>query len=97
MSITKNDIEKLANLSRVELREGEAEELTKDMENILGYFEELKNLDTGDTSAVVGGGLENNITRGDEDEGCLDFSRDGLIEMFPEKEGSLLKVPSVFE
>ena len=47
MSISKKDIEKLAELSRIDVSEEEAEKLQKDLERILAYAGELSRADTG--------------------------------------------------
>ena len=44
-SITKEDVQYIASLSRIHLQGEEVERLTKDLENILGYVHKLEKLD----------------------------------------------------
>lgn len=43
--ISKKDVEYVAGLARIHLREGETDHLTKDLENILLYIQKLDTLD----------------------------------------------------
>jgi len=96
MLISKKDIEKLAELSRIELTKREEKNLLGDLEKILEHFEELKQVDTSSVSPMTGGTLSKNIFREDEsDEARL--PREKAVEAFPEKEKGFLKVPPVFE
>lgn len=44
--VTKSDVAYLATLSKIALSEDELDSLTVDLENILGYIEQLRELDT---------------------------------------------------
>jgi len=109
--ITKKTLEYLSELSRIELDKESEEKLLKDLQKILTYFEELKEVDTENIEPMAGGTIEKNIFREDADLRGLDaelrgqsqresaFSqrRSALIEQFPEEENGFLKVPAVFE
>jgi len=43
--ITDKDVKKIANLSRIHLRQDEIDRLTKDLESILNYMNKLEKLD----------------------------------------------------
>lgn len=101
-SIDKKTLEHLAELSRIEIgdkRQATSEKLLKDLQKILGHFEELKEVDTENIEPMAGGTIEMNVFR--EDEQATSDKRQGkrenLIEAFPEKENGFLKVPAVFE
>lgn len=92
--ITKKDLEHLAELARIELREGEEEKLQKDLGNILDYFNELKALDTDSTMPMTGGTNLKNMLREDK-LGDTDDTGKG-VDNFPDAQGGYLKVPPVF-
>ena len=94
--IDKKTLEHLVGLSRIELKPGKEEKLLKDMENILTYFDELKEVNTDNIEPMAGGGIQKNIFRDDETSDKRQATSDKLIEQFPEKENGFLKVPGVF-
>lgn len=94
--INKKTLEYLAELSRIELREKDEGKLLKDLQKILEYFEELKEVDTENIEPMTGGTIGKNVFRNDE-EGPAPSNAEGLVEQFPEKENGFLKIPPVFE
>lgn len=92
--INKKTLKHLAELSRIELTAREEEKITKDLQDILDHFEELKKLDTENVRPMAGGTHLRNIFREDEERENK-YSGAG-VEGFPEKEAGFLKVPSVF-
>ena len=97
-NIKKEDIEYLAKLARIDLAEEEGKKLLKDAEAILGYFEELKQADTGDISPSAGwrSGATDMTNKTDKDEVNQELIQKG-IESFPESEKGCLKVPGVMK
>lgn len=93
--LNKKTLEHLAELARIELKAGEEEKLLKDLQNILGHFEELQSLDTSGVEPMTGGTDLKNIFREDKLAVSDDDTGKGP-EAFPEKEGGYLKVPPVF-
>ena len=96
MSLTKKDVEHLAKLARLSLSETELETYRAQLSDVLAYVEQLKKLKTDDvplTSQVTG--LTNNF-RADEVHACDPKTREDIIKQFPDRDGDLLKVPSVF-
>jgi aspartyl-tRNA(Asn)/glutamyl-tRNA(Gln) amidotransferase subunit C len=94
MKFTKNDVSKLADLSRLDLKEDEKEKFSNQIGDILNYAEKLSELDLKNvdiTSQV--NGLEN-IFR--EDEIKIFENQDLIIDSFPEKDKKSIKVSSVF-
>lgn len=92
--INKDNIEYLAGLARIELKDAEKEKLLGDLTNILNHFEELKEVDTKNVEPMTGGTLLTNIERKDE----IDTERLGKGKSgFPETKKGYLKVPPVFE
>src|ERR1700753_4338371 len=53
MVIDKETVEKVANLARLELSEGEKQELIQDMSKILDFMAKLNEIDTADVEPLV--------------------------------------------
>jgi aspartyl-tRNA(Asn)/glutamyl-tRNA(Gln) amidotransferase subunit C len=93
--LTKKDLEKLADLSRMKIEEGEEEKLLRDLGGVLTHFEELKELSTDDVLPMNGGTSSLNVWRNDEATGALDG--EVAKREFPEVKDGYLKVPAVFD
>lgn len=92
-TISTSDIQHLASLSSLALADDEVDELRQDLENIIGYIEQLGELDTAGVEPTYQvTGLEN-VWR--EDEVKPGISRDELLELAPEKQNNQVKVPQV--
>ncbi len=90
----REELEKLAELARIELHSEEEERLQRDMENILNYFKELQELPTEDVLPVAGGTSFSNVFR--EDVPGEGMDGEAARTAFPETEDGFLKVPPVF-
>jgi len=92
-NISTSDIQHLAGLSSLALADDEVDGLRQDLENIIGYIEQLGELDTSGVEPTYQvTGLEN-VWR--EDEVQPGISRDELLELAPEKQNNQVKVPQV--
>jgi aspartyl-tRNA(Asn)/glutamyl-tRNA(Gln) amidotransferase subunit C len=95
MKITKQEVEHVARLARLELSEQEKETLTDQLSNILTYVEQLNELDTKGvvpTSHVLD---INNVMRDDVPEASL--PQDRALANGPEKALGHYKVPKIIE
>jgi aspartyl/glutamyl-tRNA(Asn/Gln) amidotransferase C subunit len=98
--IEKKDIEHLAKLSRIELTESDTEGLTKDIESILGYVDQLKEVDPSEAEAgadlgepVVG---ENrNVLREDGDPHESGIHTEAILKEAPSTEDNFIKVKNI--
>lgn len=106
MLIDKKILEYLAELSRIEISDKQKatskkeEKLLSDLQNILGYFGELKEINTKGVEPLAGGTIKMNVFREDRSSRIstnLDTNRTNIINQFPEEENGYLKVPPVFE
>lgn len=89
--LTRDDILKLARLSRIDLTDVEVDAFAGELTAILGYVEHLDSVDVGDrepTSQVTG--LEN-VTRKDEIRG-YGYAPEKLLENVPETEDDQIRV-----
>ena len=95
MKITKQEVEHVAKLARLELSAREEDSLTDQLSNILTYVEKLNELDTKGvepTSHVLD---INNVMRDDVPQESL--SQDRALENAPEKAAGHYKVPIIIE
>lgn len=92
----KEKIKHLSNLARIELKEEEAENLAKDIGQVLDYINELEELDTKDVEPMAGGVIHDNSWREDNDRE-KPLPKEKSVQLFPEEKDGFLKVPPVFE
>ena len=92
--ITTDDVRQLAQLSSLQMPDGEIESIAADIENILNYISQLNELDTSGVEPTYQvTGLEN-VWRGDEvDSG--DVPREQLLALTAEQSDNQVKVPKV--
>ncbi len=85
------DVQNLAELAKLELKEGEAEKLIKDMEGILDYVKQIENVEVPEIGMEY---LNRNVWR--EDEILLnEDSKDVIVEQFPDSKDGFLKVNKI--
>lgn len=85
----------LMNLARLELDEGEAEQIRGDLNKILGYFEQLNEVDTGDVQEMQRPIALENVMR-DDTVGTM-FDRSVLEALAPAMQDGFVKVPRTVE
>ena len=95
MSIDKNQVKKVAKLSRISLDDSKLESLSKDLDSILNFVDQLNKLDTKKTeplSAIVDKTLE---PRNDKvNDGKI---KDQILKNSPDKNEEFFIVPKVVE
>ena len=97
--ISKEEIEHLKDLARVEFGEAETEKLAKDLGDILGYVEKLKDVDVSSVPEMThASGDVKNVFRKD---GEVTHEGGVIVDAFPEKfdagHGTYLKVKAILE
>jgi aspartyl-tRNA(Asn)/glutamyl-tRNA(Gln) amidotransferase subunit C len=85
------DIEKLAELSKIELLDAEKEKLLKDLDCILSYVKQLGEVEVEDIEVEY---KNRNIWREDVNNTPV-FSRDLIINQFPDAQDGFLKVKKI--
>ncbi len=93
MSITKEDVIKVANLARLNLTQSEENEFVPQLNAILNYFEQLQELDTENIEPTTRAIDVNNITRADEQTNYGE--RESLLNSAPEREDDFFRVPKI--
>ncbi len=93
-TITTDDVRHLAQLSNLQISDNEAESLRGDLENILGYIEQLSELDTSGEEPTYQVTALENVWRDDEVQ-AASVTREQLLKLAPEQAASSVKVPKV--
>jgi len=92
--IKREDLDRLAHLSRLSLTEEEEASFSNDFSKILDHFEELGEL----KPHPAGPKAEKQVLRADEEKMSRHFgNKDGLKEDFPNRKEDYLVVPPVFD
>lgn len=91
--ITKETLEYLAGLARIQLDPEREAKLLGDMQNIVAYVSELQAIDTEGVEPMNGGTLLKNAFR--DDSGPVGTNRGAGVEQFPETKDGYLKIPPV--
>jgi aspartyl-tRNA(Asn)/glutamyl-tRNA(Gln) amidotransferase subunit C len=85
------DVENLAEMAKIELLEEEKTKLLADLQGILDYVKVIEAVDVKDIESK---GVQQNVWREDEAQPSF-FSRDLIIEQFPESQDGFLKVKKI--
>lgn len=92
--ISREDVQRLAQLSSLQLDDSEVDSLRVDLENILGYIEQLSELNTEGVEPTYQVTDLENVWRDDVVD-TYGLGRDELLALAPEAENSQIKVPKV--
>ncbi len=95
MSITLKDVEHVANLARLELKDGEKQKFTEQLNAILKYAEKLNELDTSHVEPTSHVMRLANVMR--EDEARPSWPLEKALLNAPDEEDGQFKVPAVLE
>lgn len=95
MKISEQDIKTVASLSRLRIRDEEAEEVISQLNKILTYVENLQTLDTTDIEPTTYALPMQNVFRADVVKPSLE--RELALSNAPLKEDGYFKVPRVLE
>ncbi|MFO1464656.1 MAG: Asp-tRNA(Asn)/Glu-tRNA(Gln) amidotransferase subunit GatC [bacterium] len=91
--ITRDTVEKIAKLARLQLSESDLEKYTGQLNNILGHIEKLNQLDTSAIEATTHAVEVPNPLR--EDEVRTNQVIESLLEISPDHEDHFFRVPKV--
>lgn len=94
MSITREDVLHLAELSNISLDEAQIEPLIKDLDNIVNYFSQLDELNTENVEPTYQCFDMQNVWREDVIEE-FEANREDLLALTVESEDNQIKVPKV--
>lgn len=92
--ISKEKVEHIAKLARMELSEEEKEKFTRELSSILDYVEQLNKVDVSKVGERIT--ESKNITREDTKYKIPD-TRYKLLKQAPSRKGDYIKVPKILE
>ena len=92
--ITNDDVQRLAHLSSLQLSDDEVSGLRTDIQEILGYVEQLNELDTTGVEPTYQVTDLENVWRDDVVD-TYNLGRDELLSLAPAIEAAQIKVPKV--
>lgn len=95
MTLTREEVEHIANLARLQLSEEEQERYREQLSAILEYFSQLQALDTADIPPTASVLPLRSVLR--EDQVRPGLSREELLRNAPEEEAGQIRVPPVLD
>ena len=95
MEITKDDVKKIASLSKLEFTDQELEKFTKQLEDIMNMSHQLSKIITDVIKPTINVTDAVNIMREDVAEKGVDRSE--LMKNVPEHEDGFIKVPAIID
>lgn len=97
MSLTPDDVRKVARLARLKLTEAELERFQGQLGHILEHMADLAALDTAAVAPTAHALGLVNVLRADVPAALSAEAREALFRNAPEREGPYVKVPKVIE
>jgi len=96
--LSKSDVEHIAKLARLELSSEDKEKYQAQLDKVLDYVDQLKEVKTNGVATADGGTRDlHNIWRHDNNQGTINNKQGKeLVNMAPDKENQQIKVKSVF-
>ena len=94
-SLDETTVRHVANLARLDLTDDEVVRFAEQLSSILGYVEQLNELDTTDTPPTAHGLPVNNVFRDDTVQACWGPGR--ALQNAPQCQDGFFKVPRVLD
>lgn len=92
MALSREEVQKIANLARLSLTDAEIDKYSKDLNQILGYVEQLQELDTKNVEPMVGAVTHLKTLRTDT---VITQDTSAMLANAPDSEGTAIKVPQM--
>ena len=93
MKISREEVQKLAHLARLEFSEKEIEAMQGDMDKILGFVAKIEELDLEGVEPLIYLNEDTNILR--KDEVKTSITKEEALKNAPDKDGDYFRVPKV--
>jgi aspartyl-tRNA(Asn)/glutamyl-tRNA(Gln) amidotransferase subunit C len=103
MSVSEQDVERVAELANLELTNDEKAGMVRDLNSVLGYFSQLNELDTTDVPPMLQVVEASQLGQPGApaplrpDEVIPSLSREKVLACAPDTDGVFFKVPKVIE
>lgn len=95
MAFDKKTVQHLAHLARIEFKDEELEKLSRQLQEIISFIDNLKTADTQDGSAASRVVVSQNLFRDDLNKGSLAVNE--TLSNAPKKDVNFFVVPKVIE
>jgi aspartyl-tRNA(Asn)/glutamyl-tRNA(Gln) amidotransferase subunit C len=95
MKISKQDVEKIAHLARLELDPSKTEDIQSSINNVLEWMEALNQVDTTGVEPLVH--MTSSINQFREDVALQNLNRQTALDLAPDANDQYFKVPQVIE
>ncbi len=95
MKVSKETVDRLAELSRLEFSETEKDQIRNDLEKIVGFVEKLSELPVDNVEPLVYMSEEQNVTRADVPQQVMGLKE--ALKNAPKKDSDYIRVPKVLE
>ena len=95
MSIDNSTVKKVAKLARIEINEEEETTLITELNNILGWVDELKQVNTDNVEPMLS--VFNESMQMREDKAESNFNNSQILDNSPESNSGFFVVPKVVE
>ena len=105
MSVSEQDVDRVAELANLELTASEKAQMLRDLNSVLGYFAQLNELDTSSVAPMAQ--VADQVTAGSQpgasaqrlrpDDVVPSLSREEVMACAPDTDGIFFKVPKVIE
>jgi len=93
MKISKDEVEKIAHLARLEIEDSQKEKMAEQLSHILQYIDKLKNVDVTGVKLSSGAAVMNNVFR--EDEVQVSSGPCVTLANAPQRDGDFYLVPRI--
>ncbi|XKT74774.1 MAG: Asp-tRNA(Asn)/Glu-tRNA(Gln) amidotransferase subunit GatC [Patescibacteria group bacterium UBA2163] len=97
MSVSKDEVIKYAELSRIALSDEEVSNLQKDLDAIVDYIDVIKNIDIPDGVAASPHLDVENAMRADDEPYEEGIFTEKILNQVPQKEGEYVKVKNILD
>ena len=94
--LSKSEVQKIAELARIEITDKEAEKYSKELSDILGFVDKLNEADIDRVEPIGHITVARNTMREDKIVEASDETKSAIIGNFPEKKDRFDKVKAVF-
>ena len=95
MKISKQDVEKIAHLARLELDPSKTEDIQSSINKVLEWMEALNQVDTTGVEPLVH--MTSSINQFREDVALQNLDRQTALDLAPDANDQYVKVPQVIE
>ena len=93
--LSKEEVQHIAALARIGIKENEIEKYQKDLSAVLDYFKKLEELNTENVSPIGHITGRKNVSRKDEAEAFGSLGREAILKNAPETKDNSIKVKSI--